>query len=106
MSGASVARGRTTAHRSPPGRQHLHALKALYSRYGALVGYAIAALAVYVGWLGRDERNIDAGHGLGYALGACQKFCVRGRLGHLIKPLRAVPETGWRTGPEPLSIAA
>ena len=40
-----------------------------YSRYGELAGYALAALAVYVGWIGRDERNIDAGSGLGYALG-------------------------------------
>ena len=39
------------------------------SRYGALAGYAIAALAVWVGWLGRDQRNIHAEYGLGYALG-------------------------------------
>jgi hypothetical protein len=44
-------------------------LKSLYSRFGAVLGYALAAVAVYLGWLGRDERNIDAGYGLGYALG-------------------------------------
>jgi hypothetical protein len=44
-------------------------LKSLYSRFGALAGYSAAALAVYLGWLGRDQRNIDAGEGLGYALG-------------------------------------
>lgn len=44
-------------------------LRALYSHHGALAGYAIAALVVYVGWLGRDQRNINAEYGLGYALG-------------------------------------
>lgn len=44
-------------------------LRALYARYGALAGYAIAAILVYLGWLGRDQRNIHAEHGLGYALG-------------------------------------
>lgn len=44
-------------------------LRALYSRHGALVGYVIAALLIYIGWLGRDQRNIHAEHGLGYALG-------------------------------------
>jgi hypothetical protein len=33
------------------------------------VGYAFAALLVYLGWLGRDQRNIHAEYGLGYALG-------------------------------------
>lgn len=44
-------------------------LRPLYSRYGALAGYVLAALLVYVGWLGRDQRNIHAEYGLGYALG-------------------------------------
>ncbi|MBN8280439.1 MAG: hypothetical protein J0M16_07515 [Gammaproteobacteria bacterium] len=44
-------------------------LRAVYSRYGALAGYAFAALVVVLGWLGRDERNINAEHGLGYTLG-------------------------------------
>jgi hypothetical protein len=44
-------------------------LRSLYARYGALAGYALAAVAVYAGWLGRDERNINAGSGWGYALG-------------------------------------
>lgn len=47
----------------------LQLLRSGYSRYGALLGYGIAALAVYAGWLGRDQRNINAEHGLGYALG-------------------------------------
>lgn len=41
----------------------------LYSRYGAPAGYVLVAAVIAIGWLGRDQRNIDAGHGLGYALG-------------------------------------
>ena len=41
----------------------------LYARYGALAGYLLAAAVIAVGWLGRDQRNIDAEQGLGYALG-------------------------------------
>jgi hypothetical protein len=44
-------------------------MRSVYSRYGALAGYAAAALAVYVGWLGHERRNIHAEYGLGYALG-------------------------------------
>ncbi len=44
-------------------------LRSLYTRYGALAGYLLAALMVYIGWLGRDQRNIHAEYGLGYALG-------------------------------------
>lgn len=44
-------------------------VRSLYSRYGALVGYGIAGLAIYVGWIGRDQRNINGEYGLGYALG-------------------------------------
>lgn len=66
MSGVSTAvRGTTVGASERPGswlREH-------YSRYGALAGYALAALLVWVGWLGRDQRNINAEHGLGYALG-------------------------------------
>jgi hypothetical protein len=44
-------------------------LRALYARHGALAGYALAAVTVWLGWLGRDQRNINAEYGLGYALG-------------------------------------
>jgi hypothetical protein len=44
-------------------------LRRCYARYGAAAGYAGAALLVWLGWLGRDERNINAEYGLGYALG-------------------------------------
>lgn len=38
-------------------------------KYGAPVAYALAALVIAVGWLGRDSRNLQAGEGLGYWLG-------------------------------------
>ncbi len=66
MNGVSAA---VSAATSDPGAGTWQKLRALYSRYGALAGYAIAALAAYIGWLGRDQRNIHAEYGLGYALG-------------------------------------
>ena len=65
MSGVSAAVRDTT----PADEEPAQVLRSLYSRYGALFGYAIAALAVCVGWLGREQRNIHAEFGLGYALG-------------------------------------
>ena len=40
-----------------------------YSRYGAHLGYALTAIAILIGWLGRGNRHISAEYGLGYALG-------------------------------------
>ncbi len=67
--GASVAASTAKPATGNLPDRGLGVLRSLYSRYGALVGYAVSALAIYLGWLGRDQRNIDAGHGLGYALG-------------------------------------
>lgn len=66
MNGASAA---VAAARAEAGAGTWQSLRTLYARYGALVGYAIAAVAVWIGWLGRDQRNIHAEYGLGYALG-------------------------------------
>ncbi len=41
----------------------------LFSHRGAALGYAVAALAVIVGWLLRESLPITAEAGLGYALG-------------------------------------
>lgn len=41
----------------------------LFSRAGAWLGFAVALAAVYVGWIGREQRDINAGEGIGYALG-------------------------------------
>lgn len=35
----------------------------------AKLGFLTAVAAIYVGWLGRDTRTIDAAEGIGYALG-------------------------------------
>jgi len=41
----------------------------IFSRTGATIGYALAALAILAGWLARDSLPLDAGEGLGYLLG-------------------------------------
>lgn len=63
----SETRGAPAA-RSNPARGP-SGLRQLYTRFGALAGYLLAALAVYVGWAGSPERNITAKYGLGYLLG-------------------------------------
>ncbi len=45
------------------------ALFAWLRRQSALIGYLLAALITYAGWIGRAERNITAEDGLGYFLG-------------------------------------
>lgn len=47
----------------------LPAFKSWYMRHAAALGYGLAALAILVGWLGREERHIRADIGLGYWLG-------------------------------------
>ncbi|MCC7258900.1 MAG: pyridine nucleotide-disulfide oxidoreductase [Gammaproteobacteria bacterium] len=70
MSGASAtARAIPRLANAAPGHGTAAGLRLLYSRYGALAGYTLAAALAWLGWLGRDQRNIDAGRGLGYALG-------------------------------------
>jgi hypothetical protein len=44
-------------------------LRQWYERHAAWIGYVAAALAIYIGWAGRLERNISAKDGLGYTLG-------------------------------------
>lgn len=67
VSAAARAAPRATVGEDDQGPWQL--ARHLYSRYGALAGYAGAALMVWIGWLGRDQRNINAEYGLGYALG-------------------------------------
>lgn len=63
ISGAARSSADATGGGAPPW------LRGWYARHGALAGYVLSALAIYAGWLGRDQRNINAEHGLGYALG-------------------------------------
>lgn len=44
-------------------------LSRLVKRNSARLGLLITAVAIFVGWAGRYERNITAEYGLGYALG-------------------------------------
>jgi len=67
MAAADSSRQASTSR--PRASAPIAGLRAVYSRYGALAGYLAAGLIVYLGWLGRDERNINAEHGIGYALG-------------------------------------
>jgi len=48
---------------------HADGWRGFYTRYGGSIGYGLSALAILVGWLGRDNRHISAEYGLGYALG-------------------------------------
>ncbi|MEQ1800773.1 MAG: transcriptional regulator [Gammaproteobacteria bacterium] len=66
MSGVSAAARVTTP---PAEARPWQTLRSLYSRYGAIAGFAFAAVVVWIGWLGRDQRAIHAEYGLGYALG-------------------------------------
>lgn len=68
MGGVSAA-ARATPRGSVTGPGAWPALRSLYARHGARAGYALAAATVWLGWVGRDQRNINAEYGLGYALG-------------------------------------
>jgi len=56
-----------------------------YDRFGAFLGLLLAASAIYIGWQGRDTRNLSAEDGLGYALGILSVLCI---LTLLVYPLR------------------
>lgn len=59
--------------------------RGVYSRFGARIGFTLAALALLVGWLGRDAHALSAERGLGYALGIVAVSCM---LVLLLYPLR------------------
>ena len=65
----AAARGVGFGAPSQSSGSSLARLRQLYRQYGAGVGYALAALAVYLGWIGRYDRHLTAESGLGYALG-------------------------------------
>ncbi len=49
---------------APPSR-----LLNLLKRWQSRLGFGFAAVLIYIGWAGRDTRDISAGEGLGYWLG-------------------------------------
>ncbi|MEM8815220.1 MAG: hypothetical protein AAFX56_10115 [Pseudomonadota bacterium] len=57
----------------------------LYDRYGTAAGMTLAALAIFVGYAGRDSRRLFAEQGLGYALGIVGSLLI---LTLLLYPLR------------------
>lgn len=59
----------STASAPMAGLGALPTLKRRYTRHAATLGYGLAALAILVGWLGREERHIQADIGPGYWLG-------------------------------------
>ena len=59
--------------------------KRLYDKYGTAAGMSLAALAIVVGYAGRDSRRLFAEHGLGYALGIIGSLLI---LVLLLYPLR------------------
>jgi hypothetical protein len=61
------------------------AWRRLYERHGARLGFGAAFVAVLLGWLGRDGRGLDAGAGVGLALGILALTCM---LAQLLYPLR------------------
>lgn len=57
----------------------------VYKDYGGYAGLALAAIAIVIGFLGRDSRRLFAEQGLGYALGIIGSLLI---LTLLLYPLR------------------
>ncbi len=57
----------------------------LYERHGARLGFGTAFVMVLLGWLGREDRDLNAGAGIGLALGVVALTCM---LAQLLYPLR------------------
>jgi hypothetical protein len=64
----AVVLGNADGSRSPAPTQVKNIVRVVRSRL-AWLGFMGTTLAIYVGWIGRHERNITAENGLGYALG-------------------------------------
>ena len=73
----------------PPGAANrpdtLPIWRVLYRRFGAHLGFAFATALVVLGWTGREDRQLSAGEGIGYALGVIAVTCM---FVLLIYPLR------------------
>lgn len=61
------------------------ALLRFVDRFGAHLGFSIAALAALLGWLYRDQKIFDAGSGAGYLLGL---VAITSMAALLVYPLR------------------
>lgn len=69
---STVAEEASSRRPPEPRRQQARAATTVPDRssaYWAVLGYGLASAAIVIGWLGRAERHIVAGDGLGYWLG-------------------------------------
>jgi hypothetical protein len=74
---------RTPKDLTPPAEPA--AWRGFYERHSARLGFGAALAAVLLGWFGRDGRALNAGAGLGLALGILALACM---LAQLLYPLR------------------
>lgn len=83
---ASLPGPAVSATRRPkPQRKPLPLWRRLYKDWGGTAGLLLAAVAVIVGFMGRDSRRLFAEQGLGYALGVIGTLLI---LTLLLYPLR------------------
>ena len=50
--------------------------KRIYRRFGAHLGFGLAAVLLIIGWVGRETRELSAEAGLGYVLGIVSVSCM------------------------------
>lgn len=50
--------------------------KRIYRRFGAHIGFGLAAVLLAIGWAGREARELSADAGLGYLLGIVSVTCM------------------------------
>lgn len=81
--GAPPRAGSPTQVRTPPPKPE--GWRGLLSNYGSMLGLTLAAVALFVGWTGRETRPLFADAGLGYALGIVGSLLI---LTLLLYPLR------------------
>ena len=75
----------TIQQTAAPSRPQESLPRRLYKQYGTTVGMSLAALAIFIGYNGRDSRRLFAEHGLGYGLGIIGSLLI---LILLLYPLR------------------
>ena len=80
-----VAQAPPAGRPARPAKAPLPRWRQLYKDWGAAAGLALAALAIYIGYEGRDSRRLFAEEGLGYFLGIIGSVLI---LILLIYPLR------------------
>ena len=85
MAATQTAVQQPGARPGAPARPQKSFMRRLYDAYGTAAGFSLAALAIVIGYLGRDSRRLFAEDGLGYALGIVGSLLI---LTLLLYPLR------------------